>query len=423
MSKKIIDVVSLVKGKASASDCLTMDKGKKRRKKKSKKFFKWFFIELILLFSLLTGVIGGLTLKARLILVVTLSQQQLSIPENVEVDINHTAADFQRKIMPGKFFEQDSTAAIEGFSVSGKAIEEGRASGVIRVYNNHNPPRSVFLVAQTRFLSQDGKTFKSQEKIRLSPATIEGKNVVPAFQDVRVMAQEAGEGYNISSSKFSLPGLVGGLLYYSVWAESKQAMEGGFKREVDQVSDEDLGNAKKELEKKLKQVSREELKVKVGKNFILPEQAISEENPQINCSSVAGAITQTFGCRGSLKVQGLCVKLSDVEDFFRYLVARDFSTTTECRNDTINYQLVPTVFNSKEGKMNLSMKFQCSAYQGIDKIFLVNSLVGKSANEIKQSIFSDFPQIKNAELKFWPFWIKRAPRDASKIEVKIEFSD
>jgi len=45
----------------------------------------------------------------------------------------------------------------------------------------------------------------------------------------------------------------------------------------------------------------------------------------------------------------------------------------------------------------------------------------KSKDEMNGLLRSAYPQIEKIDVKLWPFWIKKAPKNLNKIEASIVF--
>ena len=209
------------------------------------------------MFVLLSLIWLASPLYARLSLEIRPIVETRIFEQDIEVNIAQSSLDIENKIIPGRFFEKQEEKQ-KTFETFGKKIIEEKAEGIIRVYNEHNPPRPVTLRATTRFLSSEGgKIFRSPEKIYLTAASVVNGKIVPSFKDIRVVAQEGGEDYNIGSSNFSVPGLVGSALYYSVWADSEHGMEGGFRQETQMVTEENIEMAEDELKQELIDLAQE----------------------------------------------------------------------------------------------------------------------------------------------------------------------
>jgi len=114
--------------------------------------------------------------------------------------------DFASLILPAVILETEDEET-QKFSASYVA-QAKKAEGIIRVYNAHSTT-PLSLTAQTRFLSEGGKLFRTPQRIIIPGKERRGGRWVPGQLDVRVVAAEPGENYNIGPSKFSLPGLAG----------------------------------------------------------------------------------------------------------------------------------------------------------------------------------------------------------------------
>jgi len=118
----------------------------------------------------------------------------------ITVDKTAENPDFKNNILPGKIFEAEKTVS-EEFPASGRVLK--KAEGIIRLYNNFSTQNENWLDG-TRFVSSDGKLFKSKDKISVPAAYIKNGKIIPSFVDVPVIAAEGGADYNIGPSKFSI---------------------------------------------------------------------------------------------------------------------------------------------------------------------------------------------------------------------------
>ena len=194
---------------------------------------------LALVLSLFCVSVIFLHLGARAEIEIWPKAESFSAQSDLLVDEKISKADFSKEMIPGFSFSKEKTISQE-FSATGILGKEGRASGQIRVYNNYHLPQT--LVATTRFISADGKLFRSKEAVN-----------IPAGQylNVEVEAAELGPEYNIKPSTFSIPGLLGSPRYTAVYGKSFSSMEGGYVGEASQVTKNDLEKAKDNLYEKL----------------------------------------------------------------------------------------------------------------------------------------------------------------------------
>lgn len=338
----------------------------------------------------------------------------------VEVNVSQTSPDLEKKIIHGVLFEAEEKKE-KKYSATGNDFIEKRAQGIIRIYNSHNPPTPISLVVNTRFLSAEkGKIFLASEKTYLAAAKKEKGRIVPSFKDIKVMAQEGGEDYNIGSSKFSIPGFTGTPFYYSVWAESSAAMEDGLKKEVKIVSEEDLEKAKKNLEKEIEDLARISLKKQLPENFVLADGGDFVKNSQISCLEKAEDQKTEFTCQGKIKIAGLSFKLGDLRN-----LAFDFVRSSVLSSKKFDIQNLILEYSHQglfidEGKMTLSVKIEIPVYDKISEKDIASQITGKTEAEIKEFIFETYPQVEKIKFNFWPFWVKKAPNFLEKIKVEIQ---
>lgn len=396
---------------------------KERKERKSKKregFFPFSRIFFALgVFVIVAGAVFViLTLKSKLTLTLYFAQEEISVQDEVKVDVEKTEPDLENKVIPGKLFGIEKEKW-EVFAATGKVAEDQRAQGLIKAYNSHNPPRPVALVAQTRFLSSGGgKIFLATQKIYLPPASFQGGKLVPSVTEIKVQAQEPGPDYNIAPSKFSVPGLAGTALYYTVWAESGQTMQGGTATEVLKITEDDLKNAKVELAKILRNTAQEGLIRELPKEFILLQDgATIEEDIETTCFKEAETVAPDFNCRGKINLKGLAFKEEDSKTIALGFLQAIKPSSKELKEDSLEMSFVLRGAAAKAGKMVLSVSAKAKAYERLNQDLLFYQLYGKKAEHIKKLILDNFPQIEKVQLKFWPFWVRTAPKNIERIKI------
>ena len=131
---------------------------------------------------------------------------------------------------------------------------EKKASGTVTIFNAYSSEKQA-LVANTRLLAPDGKIFRLVSAISVPGAKISQGQITPSSISVKVIADKAGEEYNIKPvSRFTIPGFQGSSKYESFYAESKEAMSGGFIGSISFPTDNDIKKVKGEIENKLNEI-------------------------------------------------------------------------------------------------------------------------------------------------------------------------
>ena len=128
---------------------------------------------------------------------------------------------------------------------------EKQASGKIKIINSHKETPQE-LVKNTRFQTPNGLIYRIRDSIVVPGYTMNGSSVVPGTLEVEVFADSAGEEYNTSNAKFTIPGFSGKEQFEKIVAESVGNISGGYIGIQKVVSDEAKEQAEKELQEELK---------------------------------------------------------------------------------------------------------------------------------------------------------------------------
>ncbi|KPJ71425.1 hypothetical protein AMJ50_02195 [Parcubacteria bacterium DG_74_3] len=415
MARKILDILPPKKLEAEKKEIFLPENRRQPLSKRSAFYSKKPLLLILISILLLVGVFCYFALpKAE----VEIGPETELKTSEVEVVIDKTvkAPDFLNKIIPGKVIEAEKTVLLE-FLSSGKTLEETKAEGIIQVYNAYSTSPQTFRV-QTRFISADGKLFRSTERITVPGGRYEGENLVPGFLDVKVMADQSGEEFNIGPSTFSIPGLVGTPLYTYFYGKSFQPMSGGSKKEVAQITQEDFEKAIGEVIKKAKEELRILLNEKTPLNFILLEDAIKTDILETTSSSQSKEKIEKFTVQAKVKSTALVFKLKDLEDFALQLILLKVPENKTLYQESLKKSYSPRVVDLESGKMTLFCEVAAKIYPRIDENNLKLALKGKSLVEA-QLFLENHPYIIKATVRLWPFWVKKIPQKEEKIELRL----
>ena len=389
-------------------------------------------------------IIGIIVIAALVLGYFTLSQATIEIwpvtttvetKERVEIDTNNGEFDLARKILPGKIFEESLTVS-QSFTASGRAEKSEKAKGVIQVYNAYSDVAQA-LVANTRFISAEGKLFRSANAATIPGGKYDGKGkLTPGFVDVEVVAAEAGEEYNIGLSTFSIPGFFGTPKYTSFYGKSFSPIAGGSVKEVAQVTQFDLDKARLEITDKLLQESKNLLRQKMVADFMLLDESIEQGEVEINYSVQTGGEAESFNAeaKGHLKV--IAFKKFDLENFAKSSIITSLAESS--RSDDVldenlwgetkvqdvslelDYQFV--AIDWQTGKLVLDLSFSAKTYPELQEDVLGAAVSGKRLNEI-YAFLGDQANVKESKINLWPFWVQRVPQEKSKIEIKLNLNN
>lgn len=345
----------------------------------------------------------------------------VTLQESVTADKSASSVNLETKTIPAIYIEEEKSGSQE-FPATGNASNDGKAEGTITLYNKYEPSAPLSLKLGTHFLSDSGKYFVSLSKVTIPAATYKGGKLVPGSVEVKVQAQESGESYNIKSAKFSVPKLAGTPYYYSIYGESEKPMAGGYAGQIKKITEDDIATAKDSLVQKIGQEAETALRSKLSEGQILIDGSVGQDVLQSESSQKAGTVADNFNYQAKVKISALAIEKRHLEEFAKSKIYAAISDDDIFLDKSLNLKYDVKSLDIKEGKMDLGLQINGSTYKGIDQGDLKAFASGKPADKIKQSISENFPeQITKSEVKFWPFWVKKAPNSEKRINVDLKF--
>lgn len=336
--------------------------------------------------------------------------REVTFEAKITVDQDTESYAFGNDIIPGEIFEVEKSVS-DNFVSTGKALI--RAEGVIRLYNAYTTKSEVWLKG-TRFVSSDGKLFKSKDRIHIPGAEIQNGKLNPSQVDVPVIAAEAGEEYNIGPSHFSIFVFRGTSRYTKFYGESFESMKGG--GESPQVTEEDLERAEETLIDRIKLEVEKALEDKTARDFVFVKDIAEIEILEKVSLTKAGDEKDSFNFKVRAKGITLLFKKEDVESFVKNFILLQIvgDETIYEKNLKIDYTL--DILDLDSGRVVLFLIFSAELYPKIDLVLLKKSLIGKSLKEA-ETFLEGQPEIINTEIKLWPFWVNSIPQKLDKIEI------
>ncbi|MBI2642304.1 MAG: hypothetical protein HYW97_00435 [Candidatus Wildermuthbacteria bacterium] len=310
------------------------------------------------------------------------------------------------KVVPGTLLEQEESGT-KLFSSTGLETQEAKAKGVIRVFNNQ--AKTQVLIATTRFISEDGKLFRSTSRITIEPS---------GFTDVSVSAAESGSAYNIGPSNFSLPGLLGSSAYTQVYGKSSESMAGGGKTQVSVVTEADLRSAEEVFTKELLNTAKSRLFESVQSPFTILKESVREEVAKASSSVQAGVPISQFHVTGKVKARALAFSQEELRALAQEVLTLGIEKGETLDERTLAVTQNKATFVSSTQKASLELEIQAKVYQDIDRGELRKSLLGKSKTEAQQLLL-DHSQIERFEFSFFPFWKQTMGSKEARVDIPM----
>ncbi|MDO8183904.1 MAG: hypothetical protein Q7T49_02880 [bacterium] len=314
--------------------------------------------------------------------------------------------DIEKKLVPASGSEQVSR----------------KASGTIIVYNNYDD-KIQKLVKNTRFQTKDGKIYRVSEAISVPGTTTKDGQTVPGSIEVQVTADQPGAEYNIDLSDFTIPGFKGDPRFDKFYARSKTVMTGGLVGEVKKVSTTDREKALTDLENILRDRMIKEAKLQIPPGFVLFDDAyfltFEEQTPVATTGSndqAEIALKATFnGILFDRKALSYKVAKEQVPDFDgRELEIKNLS---EIKFKLLNREEIK---GPQADKISFTLDGNAHLAWTFDQGALISRLQSASKGNY-ESIFAQFPTIKEASIVFFPPWVKSIPNNIDKIKVEVTY--
>ena len=379
----------------------------------SVKFFLGFLTACFIIVTLIAMVILP---KAEIVL--TPKTEPIVLNLEMTIDKNIQSSDFQTNKIPGQIISVQKEKEKE-FNATGKKKIYEKARGIITVYNEWGSSSQV-LVASTRFLSKDGKLFRTTKTISVPGfKRVEGKDI-PGTIDVEIVAAEAGEEYNIKPTAFTIPGLEGSLKYAGIYGRSAEAMKGGKVGEATVVSQDDLEKAKEFLSQGIKEETIGALENEAPEGYKLLDAAIQEPEIEYISDTEAGAITEKFIMKAKSFVQAMIFSEEEIKRVALENLFSKLSDQKEIVSEDEIFDYGDPNLDIAQGQMILPAHLEGIVRWKIDPLLIKEDLLGKNEEELK-TYLSDLKEIEKAKVSFWPFWVKRVPLTVNRVDIGIEY--
>jgi hypothetical protein len=368
------------------------------------------------------SIILGLVIIAGVSYVLIEPKAEVSVwPKTASLEFNAqvmvSASQNQTAFISGEVRLQETTAS-QQFPATGVEMKTTKASGKITVYNAYSTSPQT-LIATTRFVSDNGKLFRTPQKLVIPGAHYEGSKLIPGEIEITVEAGEPGEQYNIGPSTFSLPGLAGTPRYTAFYAKSFSPMTGGASAEVKKVTTQDIATAEEILRAQALENCRTSLLSAISlDDFVVVQDAIKAEVQEATSSVKAGANADNFTFQVKAKAQTIIFKRADISAFAKEYVLSHLAAGQELAENSLAVSFDPKEVDLANQKIFLDVAISAKTYKTVDENAIKEVVKNQSASQIISSL-GMFPEIVKSQARLWPFWTNVAPSEAAGISVEI----
>ncbi|MDD5710626.1 MAG: hypothetical protein PHV43_00790 [Candidatus Colwellbacteria bacterium] len=371
---------------------------------------------------IIVGLIAGLTVVATLALVamprvtvgLTLEKIQHGYIGALQVSpsIEESTVDDSMVKLRGILSSKQKNIT-ERYPATGTDSVGRKAQGIITIYNNFSTEPQA-LVKSTRFETPEGYIYRLDQGVTVPGATSEGGVLVPSSMEAAVTADQPGDKYNIDPvAKFTIPGFRGSSKFEGFYGESKEAMRGGSTGEVEVATDEDIESARADIEQTLKEALQAEILMDMPEDIKILEDAydfivVKEQIDEIADENGEFSIT----LYGEISLIGFD------EDELLTVLGKRFSEESgkELMNFSKKIEYGQVKIDLTAGVLDSAINVESEWIQPFNEDEFKQEIAGMTKNQLKETVFST-PGVIRGEVKMWPFWVNKAPKDLDKITV------
>lgn len=381
-----------------------------------KKFRNLLIVGSVLLVVLVVGGYYGLVIAPRATVTLKGETKTNSLTFAITADTKSTALDAEKNVVPA-LQKQVKKTETEKVPATGQKDKGNKASGTMTLKNCSKSDGGVNIPAGTGVSSGD-LTYITQAAVALDPSEFTGGGTCKSTtEEVAVMAQQAGDKYNVAERSYVVAG-------YSGVSATGSSMTGGTTQLVKVVSASDVESAKNKLT--AKQVgATEELKAGLtAEGYVplvdtftatagkyVPTPAVDSE-----ANEVIVSVETTYSMLG--------VKKDDLKKLVEAHAVKDANVDI-AKQSILDDGLTKATYQLGESKANITkvtVKTDIVSGPQIDREAIKKEIAGKKSGEA-ENLLKARPGIKEVRVDTSPFWNAKVPKKTDKINLVIEDTD
>jgi len=341
--------------------------------------------------------------------------------EPVSANFNLTASptakllDPQKGVLPSKLESMDQTSS-QQVTATGSQNNGQKATGSV-VMSACVAGSSPSDVPAGTGVSTNGLSYITQQVAHFSP-TFQvcggGTGVLAKSNNVDITAQQAGSKYNGTISGASVSGYSGDT--------ANGSASGGSDNIVTVLSQSDVDAAKNKLTTGTNADTFTKTfiqKLQSEGEYVL-SSTMKAGDPQINATPAVGQPASTASVSIKITYTVLTVRKSDLSQAIQDKVASQIDKTKQKLNGNfLNDASITVQSQSAPDSAILSINENTTAVPIIDVAAVKKQTEGNKVGDIK-AVISNWPGVKNVDVKLSPFWVSKAPKKPGKITVILQ---
>lgn len=322
--------------------------------------------------------------------------------------------DTEKSVIPATLQKSKKTDT-EKVAATGSKDLGTKATGQVRLALKDCSQAQVSISSGTG-VSSGGLTYITQSSVTLQRVIV-GPNCNPpgngfSYADVNVVAQSAGENYNIDPTTFTVTGQA------NVSATSSAAMTGGTSKIAKVVSQQDVDNAKQKIADKNKTAADEFKKSLTEQNLYILEETSTTSEPKITTTPAVGEEATEVTVTQEVTYSVLTVSKEDLTTLVNNALKKQIDEKTQKLQDGDVLEDATIRVSDKKNDTDYKISVDAStlAVPIIDVTQVKKDVAGKKKGDI-QSTLGNRPGVKQVDVNFSPFWVSKVPKNTDKITI------
>lgn len=379
------------------------------------------FFAVFILICLLTAVVSLFFVLPKADIFIALKAENIKGDFNFILGDDISQIDREKNKIPAQRVEVVSEKSQTYKANSKKTLSE-KAVGEIIIYNECSTGTQT-LVANTRFLSKEGKVFKVEAGVTVPGFTKPEDTVIAGQKRVKVVAEGAGESYNIGATSFTIPKLQESVSwkYSCLYARSDSAMSGGIEKEVSYVAQSDYDAAKDALVKLVQAENNQKILEKQSDRVLVVSDDSDQGQISTKSSVVIGGVAEEFVLTSTVRKTVLVVEKGNIDSLLeKNIIKLANAGDASPVKGTLFYEIKD--FDKKDEEVSITVSASEDFVFNIDEEEIKDAVADKGEAEFSE-YFNGIDGIESVNVNLWPFWVKKVPNDSNKINVTIDIRD
>jgi hypothetical protein len=270
----------------------------------------------------------------------------------------------------------------------------------------------------TKLQTTNGLTYVLDSSVTIPGATVSGGSTVPGTISGTATAEKTGDTYNIGSHDIIIVGLASDKV--SKITASTTGFSGGTQDVKKVVAQGDVDAAKKSFEEQVKTDALTDLKAKVASGSLLVDGASAVAVSESKSSVAVGDAADTFDLSVTAKASGM----SFVEAAMKQVSADQLATKLAGEKNLVGsdegtFSYAVTTFDAAAKRMIIATTVSKTVVPALDLDSFKVKVAGKSEAEVRD-YFAPQSEISGVRVVFWPFYVTKVPKDASRIHIQLD---